>query len=93
MRAARFVVTGEGRLDEGTLAGKAAGEVAVRCRRAGVVCHAVVGRNDLSAFNARLIDLASVSEATRTAELEAAGRALAEAIAAPARAVGPSRAG
>ena len=44
MRAARFVVTGEGRLDEQTLQGKAVGEVATRCRQAGVACHAVVGR-------------------------------------------------
>ena len=76
MRAARFVVTGEGRLDEQTLAGKAVGEVAVRCRQAGVGCHAIVGRNELSAFDTRLIDLASVSEAGALAELEVAGRAL-----------------
>jgi len=80
MRAARFVVTGEGRLDEQTLSGKAVGEVAVRCRQAGVVCHAIVGRNELSAFDARLIDLASVTEAGTPEELENAGRALAEAI-------------
>jgi glycerate 2-kinase len=80
MRAARFVVTGEGRLDEQTLAGKAVGELAVRCRQAGVVCHAIVGRNELSAFDARLIDLASVTEATTREELEDAGRALALAI-------------
>jgi glycerate 2-kinase len=79
MRAARFVVTGEGRLDEQTLSGKAVGEVAVRCRQAGVGCHAVVGVNDLSAFDARLIDLASVSEAGSVEALSAAGRALAEA--------------
>ncbi len=80
MRAARFVVTGEGRLDAQTLAGKAVGEVATRCRGAGVGCHAVVGHNDLSAFETRLIDLASVTEATTLAELEDAGRALAGAI-------------
>ena len=79
MRVARFVVTGEGRLDEQTLGGKAVGELAVRCRQAGVVCHAVVGRNELSAFDARLIDLAGVTEATTLEELENAGRALAEA--------------
>lgn len=78
MRAARFAITGEGRLDEQTLAGKAVGEMATRCRQAGVGCHAVVGRNRLSAFDARLIDLASVIEATTTEELEAAGRLLAE---------------
>ncbi len=50
MRSARFVVTGEGRLDEQTLAGKAVAEVATRCRQAGVACHAVVGRDDLDAF-------------------------------------------
>lgn len=77
MRAARFVVTGEGRIDEQTLSGKAVGEVAVRCRQAGVGCHAIVGRNELSAFDARLIDLASVTEAGSLVELETAGRALA----------------
>lgn len=80
MRAARFVVTGEGRLDEQTLSGKAVGEVAVRCRQAGVGCHAMVGVNELSAFQARLIDLASITEAGSVEALEAAGRALAEAI-------------
>jgi glycerate 2-kinase len=69
MRAARFVVTGEGRLDEQTLAGKAVGEVATRCRQAGVWCHAVVGSNALDAFSIRLLDLASVSEAGTEAQL------------------------
>ena len=63
MRASRFVVTGEGRLDEQTLAGKAVGEVATRCRQAGVWCHAVVGSNALDPFAVRLLDLASVTEA------------------------------
>ena len=44
MRAARFVVTGEGRLDAQTLEGKACAEVATRARQGGVACHAVVGR-------------------------------------------------
>ena len=35
MRAAAFVVTGEGRIDEQTLQGKLVGEVATRCRQAG----------------------------------------------------------
>ncbi len=80
MRAARFVVTGEGKLDHQTLAGKVVGEVATRCRGAGVGCHAVVGRNELSAFEARLLDLASVTEATTRGELEDAGRELGGAI-------------
>lgn len=80
MRAARFVVTGEGKLDAQTLAGKAVGEVATRCRGAGVGCHAVVGRNELTAFEVRMLDLASVTEATTLFELEDAGCALAGAI-------------
>ena len=78
MRRARFVVTGEGRLDEQTLTGKVVGEVATRCRQAGVACHAVVGEKALDDFGARLIDLSSVTEAGTTRRLRAAGRRLAE---------------
>ena len=77
MREAPFVVTGEGSLDQQTLQGKAAGEVASRCRQAGVACHAVVGRNRLEPFATRILDLSSVAEATTLAELEDRGRALA----------------
>ena len=77
MRAARFVITGEGQLDATTLEGKAAGEVAVRCRQAGVPCHAVCGRNALSLFDQRILDLQHVVEAPTTADLEQAGEALA----------------
>jgi len=77
MRAARYVVTGEGRLDEQTLAGKAAGEVATRCRQAGVWCHAVVGQNALDCFAIRLLDFASVSEAGTKAQLRDVGSGLA----------------
>ena len=77
MRDARFVVTGEGRLDEQTLAGKAVGEVATRCRQGGVGCHAVVGHNDLAGFRARILDLQTIIEAGTPEALEAAGRTLA----------------
>jgi len=76
MRAAAFVVTGEGRIDEQTLQGKLVGEVATRCRQAGVPCHGIVGRIDLDPFSERILDLASLAEATTLEELEAAGRAL-----------------
>jgi glycerate 2-kinase len=76
MRDSAFVVTGEGRLDSQTLAGKIVGEVATRCRQAGVTCHAIVGSNSLDSFDERIIDLASVTEATNLEELKAAGRAL-----------------
>ncbi len=78
MRCAAFAITGEGRLDHQTLQGKAAGEVATRCRQSGVGCHAVVGSNALEPFEQRILDLETVTEATTLAELEAAGRALAD---------------
>jgi glycerate kinase len=77
MRASRAVVTGEGKLDEQTLAGKAAGEVAVRCRQAGVACHAIVGRDDLDDFSVRILALDSLAEAGDPATLEAAAARLA----------------
>jgi glycerate 2-kinase len=76
MKGSAFVVTGEGRLDSQTLEGKIVGEVATRCRQGGVACHAIVGRDDLDPFEERIIDLASVSEATDLEGLEAAGRRL-----------------
>jgi glycerate kinase len=76
MRGAAFVVTGEGRLDEQTLQGKIVLEVATRCRQGGVACHAVVGCNALDPFQERILDLASVTEATTLPELEEAGRKL-----------------
>lgn len=77
MRASRFVVCGEGGLDEQTLAGKAVGEVATRCRQSGVACHAMVGRNALDPFRRRILDLSTVTEAATSEELEEAGRTLA----------------
>ena len=76
MRDSAFVVTGEGRLDSQTLAGKIVGEVATRCRHGGVPCHAIVGSNALESFDERVIDLVSVTEAPNLDELERAGRAL-----------------
>jgi len=77
MRAAIFVVTGEGRLDRQSLQGKAAGEVATRCRQSGVACRAVVGSVALDAFEQRILDLERVVEASTLEEIERAGRELA----------------
>ena len=77
MRAARAVVTGEGRLDQQSLAGKAVSEVATRARQAGVPCHAIVGSNGLDTFGARILDLDTIYEAGTLAQLRAAGRRLA----------------
>jgi glycerate kinase len=77
MRTARAVVTGEGRLDETTLRGKAVAEVAIRARQAGVPAHAVVGHNALDPFDARILGLGGILEAGTTAQLERAGAKLA----------------
>ncbi len=80
LRSARAVVTGEGKLDTQSLAGKVVSEVATRARQAGVPCHAVVGTRDLDAMGARVLDLDQVIEASTLDELVAAGRRLAESI-------------
>ena len=80
MRAARAVVTGEGRLDEQSLAGKAVSEVATRARQSGVPCHAIVGERRLDAFGARILDLQAILEAGTPARLRNAGRRLAALI-------------
>jgi glycerate 2-kinase len=76
MREAAFVVTGEGRIDEQTMQGKLVGEVATRCRQAGVPCHGIVGKIELDPFSERILDFASLTEATTLEEMEAAGRSL-----------------
>ncbi len=76
MRAARAVVTGEGRLDQQSLAGKALSEVATRARQSGVPCHAIVGRRELDSFGIRILDLQAVLEAGTPGEIRAAARRL-----------------
>ena len=78
MREARAVVVGEGRLDITTLEGKAAGELAVRARQAGVPAFAVVGQDGLELLDRRILDLHAVIEAGDEKALRAAGRELAE---------------
>lgn len=63
MRDAHAVFTGEGRLDEQTLQGKALFEVATRCRQAGVPCYAVAGQDGLDAFGKRLLGIDVVAAA------------------------------
>jgi glycerate kinase len=72
MRAAHAVIVGEGRIDEQTLLGKAAGEAATRARQSGVPCFAIVGSNGLDRFGARMLDLQTVTEAPTLAAIEAA---------------------
>ena len=82
MRAARAVVTGEGKLDEQTLEGKLVGEIGTRTRQAGVPLHAIVGRDALDPFGKRMIDLQRVIEAGTLEGLEAAGETLGHDLAA-----------
>ena len=76
MRAARAVITGEGKLDEQTLQGKLVGEIGTRARQAGVPLHAIVGTDALDAFGKRMIDLMRVFEATDLAAMESAAETL-----------------
>lgn len=69
MLASRAVITGEGSLDRQTLLGKAVGEVATRARQAGVPCHAIVGRMEMTEFDARILDFESVTEAGSAADV------------------------
>jgi glycerate 2-kinase len=80
MRAARAVVTGEGRLDMQSLVGKVVSEVATRARQSGVPCHAVVGTRELDSMGTRILDLDRVIEASTLTQLEAAGGSLAEVL-------------
>ena len=80
MRAARAVIVGEGRIDEQTLQGKIAGEIATRARQSGVPCFAIVGSSDLDAFGARMLDLQRVIEAPDLDAIAAAAASLADVI-------------
>ena len=80
MRAARAVVTGEGKLDQQSLAGKVVSEVSTRARQAGVPCHAIVGTRELDSFGVRVLDLQAVFEASTPRQISAAARRLAEAL-------------
>jgi glycerate kinase len=80
MRAARAVVTGEGKLDQQSLAGKAVSEVSTRARQAGVPCHAIVGTRELDSFGLRVLDLQAVFEAGTPRQISAAARRLADVL-------------
>jgi glycerate 2-kinase len=80
MRAARAVIVGEGRIDEQTLQGKIAGEIATRARQTGVPCFAIVGSSELDAFGARMLDLQRVLEATDLDAISAAAASLVDVI-------------
>ncbi len=73
--AADAVITGEGCLDESSMAGKAVGEIASRAAAAGRPCHAIVGLDRLDgALRERF---ATITEAGRADSIAAAATAIA----------------
>jgi glycerate kinase len=80
LRSARAVVLAAARLDDRTLAGSAAFEIATRARQAGVPAYAVTAENALDAFEARIVDLQVVLEARTPRALSAAATKLAQIV-------------
>jgi glycerate kinase len=77
MRRARAVIIGVQRLEERTLAGSIAFEIATRARQGGVPVYAVTAEDALDPFDARILDLQLILQARSRAALTAAGRELA----------------
>jgi glycerate kinase len=80
LRAARAVIVGEGCIDEQTLQGKIAGEIATRARQGGIPCFAIVGSSAFDAFDARMLDLQRIVEASDLDAIAAAAASLADVI-------------
>jgi hypothetical protein len=80
MLRARAVVLAQAHLAEPTLAASPAFEIATRARQAGVPAYAVAAQNLLDAFDARILDLQVILEASSAGALAAAGRRLAELV-------------
>jgi glycerate kinase len=77
MRAAKAIVIACAQLDNRTLAGSTAFEAATRARQSGVPAYAVTGHDSLDPFEARIVDLQVILEASTTRALGLAGRKLA----------------
>jgi hypothetical protein len=80
MRSARAVVLAAERLDERTLLGSCTFEIATRARQAGVPAYAVTAHNELSSFDARILDLQVILRAGDTRALRRAGEKLASLV-------------
>jgi glycerate kinase len=80
MRRARAVILGERQLEERALRGSVAFEIATRARQAGVPAYAVTGSSALDPFDARILDLQLILEASSRRALVAAGRTLAQVL-------------
>jgi hypothetical protein len=80
MRSARAVVIAAAVLEERTLAGSIAFEIATRARQGGVPAYAVTAENRLDAFDARIMDLQRIVQAADGRALRAAGKRLAATV-------------
>lgn len=80
MRGARAIVVGTPLLEERTLAGSAAFEIATRARQGGVPSYAVTRENALDAFDARILDLQAILLARGSRGLASAGLELAQLV-------------
>jgi hypothetical protein len=77
MRPVRALVIAADRLSPHTLAGSPPFEAATRARQGGVPAYAIARADELSCFEARMLDLQIVLHATAPRALAAAGRRLA----------------
>jgi hypothetical protein len=77
MRAARALVIACEHLDDHALAGSIAFEAATRSRQSGVPTYAITGHDALDPFEARIVDLQVILEASAMRALSTAGRKLA----------------
>ena len=80
MLRGRAVVLAERSLAERALTASPVFEIATRARQAGVPAYAVAAQNLLDPFDARILDLQVILEASSTGTLTAAGRRLAELV-------------
>jgi glycerate kinase len=80
---ADFVITGEGRLDSQSLAGKVVSAVVGRCREHRVPCIAAVGQSTLDLDTQAAAGFSEVIEASTAAALTDAGFRIAERFAGP----------
>ncbi len=77
LERADAVVTGEGGLDAQSLEGKLVGEIARRCRSAGIPLHAIAGRVELGPEASERLGLASARQAGTLEQIEAAAEEIA----------------
>jgi glycerate 2-kinase len=77
LEEADAVITGEGRIDSQTHAGKLVGEVARRCRAADVPCHAIAGEIALTPEQEAQLGLATVASAGSAGSISGAAERIA----------------